>query len=387
MKKLILTALVFLISVNLKAQESQNVADLDFLYQSIQKLPSYKDQLKNDNGYRQLYDRLRKELNTSDEFEVYQKLLQLIYPLKDNHLGLWRKPDSSYKFSYLKPELDLTQLETKYADYPKDSLEGFYYNLNGSAKSIIYKSSENTYHLQNLTTKKVEAILTKTGNESFDAIKFLPSPGSYLLYRNVKLSNRALIGLNYQKGSKQNFANLNTGALPYEYRKLEDQIGYLRLSNFRSSNENIKVATDFFDKVRPGINSQNLIVDLRNNGGGGYKTSSQFIEFLKKYKGKIYILQNAYTMSNAEQFIINLQGAKNVVTLGETTKGTITYGSNQGNPLSLPSGRFVFYPTDMSGRAKDLAFESVGVKPQVLLDAFSGDWITQTINYIKTNHP
>jgi len=387
MKKLILIALVFLINFSLKAQETQNIADLDFLYQSIQKLPSYKDQLKHDSSYRQLYESLRKDLNTSDEFEVYQKLLQLIYPIKDNHLGLWRNPDSSNKVSHLKPELEHRQLEAKYSDYSLDSLEGFYYNLNNSAKSVVYKKSENTYYLQNLNTKEVEAILTKTGAQSFDAIKFLPSPGSYVLNRNVRQSNRTLIGLNYQKGITQNFAALNIGVLQYGYKKLEDHIGYLRLSNFRSSDENIKVATDFFDKVRPSINGENLIVDLRNNGGGGYKTSNQFIQFLKKYKGKIYILQNAYTMSNAEQFIIDLQGAKNVVTLGETTRGTITYGSNQGKTLKVPSGRFVFYPTDMSGRVKDLPFESAGVKPQVTLDAFSKDWIDQTMNYIKTNHP
>jgi C-terminal processing protease CtpA/Prc len=113
----------------------------------------------------------------------------------------------------------------------------------------------------------------------------------------------------------------------------------------------------------------------------------QFIAFLKKYKGKICLLQNGYTISNAEQFIIDLKDNKNVTTLGETTKGTITYGSNVSKTLTLPSKRFLFYPTDMNGRAKDLAYESIGIKPDVALDAFSEDWITQTLNYIKKNQP
>lgn len=387
MKKIILLAFFLLTTFGLSAQEAQNIADLDFLYKSIQALPSYKDQLKNDDSYRQLYERLRKDLNTTDDFGTYQKLLQLIYPIKDNHLSLWRKPDSSYRFSYLKPKFNLGELEAKYKDYPKDSVEGFYHRPNSQDKYLIFKHSKNVYYLQNLNTGIIDAILNQTGDQSFDVIQFMPPPVPYVLYRNIRLTNQTLIGLRLQKSNLPNFAVLNTGVIQYEYRKLEDNIGYLRLSSFDCSDKNIKVATDFFNKVKPDLNNKNLIVDLRNSRGGCYKTSKQFIAFLKKYKGSVYILQNASTISNSEQFIIDLKDSGNVTALGETTKGTITYGSNIGKTISLPSKRFLFYPTDMNGRAKDLAYESIGIKPDVALDAFSEDWITQTLNYIKKNQP
>ena len=385
MKKIIFLALILITTIRLSAQEALNIADLDFLYKSIQALPSYKDQLTKDDSYRQLYERLRKDLNTSDDFEAYQKLLQLIYPIKDNHLGFYRKPDSSYKFNYLKPPFNLGELEAKYKDYPKDSVEGFYYRPGGTRKYMVFKHSKNVYYLQNLTSNVVEAILTKSIGETMNAIVFRSPPVPYLLTRSVKLENGELKGLYYQKSPSENFAILNTGVIQYEYKELEGNIGYLKLGSFNSSDKNIKVATDFFNKVIPGISSQILIVDIRNNGGGGYKTSGQFADFLKKYNGKIYLLQNGYTVSNAEQFIINLRGNKNLTTLGETTRGMITYGSNYGKSLTLPSKRFLFYPTDMNGRAKDLAYESIGIKPDVALDAFSEDWITQTLNYIKKN--
>ena len=66
-----------------------------------------------------------------------------------------------------------------------------------------------------------------------------------------------------------------------------------------------------------------------------FRTSQQFINFLSRYKGKIYILQNEKTASNAEKFIVRLIGKENVLTLGETTLGTLTYGSNYGKTLSL----------------------------------------------------
>ena len=110
MKKYILIILLSISVFKLNAQEAKNIADLDFLYKSIQQLPSYKDQLKSDKSYDQLYQRLRTELNINDDFEVYQKLLELIYPIRDNHLGLYRKPDSIYKFQYLKPAIDYNNI-------------------------------------------------------------------------------------------------------------------------------------------------------------------------------------------------------------------------------------------------------------------------------------
>ncbi|RNL53984.1 hypothetical protein [Pedobacter jejuensis] len=101
---IILLSLVF--SSTLVAQEAQNIEDLDFLYNKIKELHAYKDQLKDNKSYQKLYEGLREDLKSSDEFEIYQKLLKLIYPIKDNHLGLWRKPDSTFRLKYLKLEID-----------------------------------------------------------------------------------------------------------------------------------------------------------------------------------------------------------------------------------------------------------------------------------------
>lgn len=383
MKRIIFSFLL-LLGATVKAQEEKNIADLDFLYQAIQKTPSYKDQLKGDKSYQQLYQNLRKDVKFADDFEIYQKLLQLIYPIKDNHLGLYRKPDSIYKFEYLKPSIDLVELEKKYATFPKDSIEGIYYSYDGKYKLVLYLK-DNLYYLQSLNNGYIDAILKPTFDSRFDAVRFLPGKVPYVLYRNVGFSYGSLNGLPYRKENTTSYAGLVVGENKYEYRKIEEDIGYLRLSSFSSTDANIKVATDFFNGVKTSISTKNLIVDLRNNGGGGYKNSRQFIAFLNSFPGKIYILQNGSTVSNAEQFIINLKDKKHITTLGESTKATITYGSNYGKTLTLPSGRYLFYPTDMGGVKKELAFESIGIKPQVILNPFTEDWILQTLKYIKAN--
>ena len=384
LKKLFFVIVFLLIGTSLRAQEAQNIADLDFLYNSILKLPSYKDQLKNDKTYQQLYENMRKDLKSIDEFEIYLKLLQLIYPIKDNHLGLWRKPDSSFRFKYLKERVDEKEVMSKYEMYPVDNLEGIYIRPGNVNRYVLFRKMKNVYYLQNFKTGIVELILNQSGSQTFDAIRFMGPPVPYVLYRNVKLTNGKLTGLNFQKLLPQTYAPIKFTEAKYEYKVLEQEIGYLRLSTFSSSNDNIKVATDFFTKVRSTINTRYLIVDLRNNGGGGDKTSGQFYTFLKKYEGEIFILQNSNTVSNAEQFILNIKSSKKITTLGELTRGTITYGSNYGKTIELPGKRFLFYPTDMNGRSKDLAYESIGIQPDISLDAFGEDWIAQTIKYIKS---
>ncbi|RZL43959.1 MAG: hypothetical protein EOP00_22070 [Pedobacter sp.] len=383
MKKIVL-ALLMLFCVNATyAQEEKNRTDLDFLYQAIQQTPSYKDQLKGDKKYEQLYESLKRDLKSDNDFEIFKQLAKLIRPINDNHLGFSREVDSSYKFVSPIYKVDSLALINKYKSYPMDSLEGIYQS--GKTKYVIQFANENEYQIVNLSTGELKGILYRTPHHSLDMVQFIPNYYAYTLTRNIKLQNNLLIGSSYYKGDAKVFYNILSRKEKYEYKVLEDQIGYLSLGTFNSTDKEIKAATDFFDAVKPTINVKHLIVDVRNNFGGGYKNSMQFIRFLRSFSGKIYILQNGYTVSNAEQFIINLKGLDNVVTLGESTRGTIAYGSNYGNTFELPSKRFSFYPTDMNGLKKEVAFESTGVEPKIKLDPFTENWVTQTFKYIKAN--
>lgn len=196
-----------------------------------------------------------------------------------------------------------------------------------------------------------------------DAIRFFGPPVPYVLFRNVRLQNGIISGLNYRKVALPICTPVHFSEGRYEYKELDQGVRYLRLSSFDSSRENIDVATAFFNKINSSINPYLLIIDLRDNTGGGNKTSDQFADFVRKYRGRVFILQNNNTVSNSEQFIINLKEKKNVTTLGETTRGTIAYSSNYGKIIEMPSKRFLFYPTDMTSLAKYLAYENIGISP------------------------
>lgn len=373
---------MLLLGTTVKAQEEKNVADLDFLYQAIQQTPSYKDQLKGDKNYQQLYEDLRKDLKTNDEFDVYKKLYKLIAPIKDNHFGFYKIADTTLKPNPLKLNINVDSLKHRLKDNPITNLEGIY--KSGNQEVAVFAKNKEEIYVFHLESKTIMGFLFKTPHQSLDYISLQNSNRGFVLLRNLKFTNGNFRQLNLYRTDKPIFNNLAEGKDNFEFKHLTNDVDYLRLSSFYSSNTNIAIATKFFVSVKDSIHAPNLIVDVRNNSGGGFRTSQQFINFLGRYKGKVFILQNEKTASNAEKFIVRLKENKNVTTLGETTVGTLTYGSNYGKTLSFPNHKFYFYPTDSSGKI-DFKYENVGIVPQVILDPFTEDWILQSLKYIKAN--
>lgn len=275
--KLIIAVVISLFHISiLSGQEMQNIADLDYLYNLIRKLPSYKDQLKNDRSYHQLYETLRKDLNTDNELEVFQKLLQLIYPIRDNHLGLWRNPDVNLNFEYLKQRQILPEVLNT-TTHSIDSMEGIYFNLNHDEEPhIMFEETKNVYYLQNRSTNKLKMILRRKGPQTFDVIGFMDGQIPYRLYRNVRLINGKLGNLGYSKIESQNHSIKKMNQRPYAYKNLGQKMGYLRLGTFNSSDANIDRATEFLDSIRSKIDCSFLIVDLRNNRGVDIRRQDSF---------------------------------------------------------------------------------------------------------------
>ena len=96
----------------------------------------------------------------------------------------------------------------------------------------------------------------------------------------------------------------------------------------------------------------------------------------------MYVLINNGTLSQGEIFTLQLKQLQNVKTLGQTTKGMLTYGSNYGKREKLPSQSFEVYITDMKGDKRLIPYENYGINPDItLLD--TKNWIEQTIEIIR----
>jgi C-terminal processing protease CtpA/Prc len=141
-------------------------------------------------------------------------------------------------------------------------------------------------------------------------------------------------------------------------------------------------------------NTDALIIDLRENGGGEPATIALLCSYLfpagsrihlndiydrpknkteqfwtdpnlpgPRYTGKpVYVLNSHRTFSGAEEFGYNMQTQKRATLVGETTGG----GAHPGGLVALGSGLVAFVPT---GRAINpitgTNWEGVGVKPDM----------------------
>ena len=172
--------------------------------------------------------------------------------------------------------------------------------------------------------------------------------------------------------------------------RLNGNIGYIDLRNFNDHEagaETVAAAMSFLQ------NTESLIFDLRQNGGGNpsmialissylfgdkpvhlnnmyWRKSGRTDEFwtnpkLAKIKftdKDIYVLTSNYTFSGAEEFSYNLKNLKRATIIGETTGG----GAHPGGMVRLHDHFGVFIPV---GRAinpiSKTNWEGTGVEPDI----------------------
>lgn len=380
MKHWLLVLSFCLFSMYIYGQGSQNRKDLEALYQAIKKLPSYKDQVR-DNPKLQ-YDIDRISLSDKETtFELFLKFYSLISPIRDNHLAFYTNRDSTFAKPALL-QIEKNTIDSALLKASADSICGTYYAA--QYQIWVIKLGEKYFGIAPKEEKfETKLILMQTVPNHFDIIGFEKDGGGYFMYRNVSYASGRLVGTPYKKYKDPDFFSLPKGTPRYEFKQLEYGVAYLRLGSFYASPEIIAESNQFFKQLVVPKETKHLIVDLRDNQGGAFKNSMKFLDFVRKFNGKVHLITNAHTGSNAEQFAIELMNQKNLIRYGETTAGVICYGNNMDTIIELPSKRFSFYITDLKPKSKYIAFESYGVKPQICLNGFTKDWVTQVIEHIK----
>lgn len=179
----------------------------------------------------------------------------------------------------------------------------------------------------------------------------------------------------------------------FEVKRLDGNIGYIHLSRF--------VPPEIFnpaanDAMRSVSDTDALLIDIRDNGGGHPASVAYFVSFFLdpdkrvhindliwrnrgtstfrtesfwssptpvSYLGKpVYVLVGSKTYSAGEELAYDLQVLKRATVVGEQTRG----GANPGGLTDLGSDIFVVVPT---GRAENPTTGSnwggVGVRPDV----------------------
>ncbi|MGB1308307.1 MAG: S41 family peptidase [Oceanihabitans sp.] len=383
--------------------------DLDFIVEKMQKMQSYKKQIKGEKlvafnaNYKMLAAKMKQPILVED---CYKMLLQQMLLVNDSHASLsfvskyLPKEDAkdlnkvnafkaTNKFkNHPKTTRELTKLEQELSNKTSEELEGIY-NFNNSQKIGIYYS-ENKKDLIGVVLSSTlnqwesgEIIFkaTHTNGIKYNLYYYHPITRTPKLVKSISFENGRIWA--YKKeGNTANEELPIKNQSNWEFKQLTPDTQYMYFGNFSSfSKSNKKAFKDFYAKMKKELNAKNVIVDLRSNAGGSSKLSDPFLKLLKNKN--VYILTNCFAGSNGEQFTIKLKNLKNAKHLGQTTRGIVAYGMNYGYNYNTPSGIFNMVPTDMNFH-EYIAFEGKGVSPEYPLD-FNVDWIEQTLQMIEAD--
>ncbi|MFK8103974.1 MAG: hypothetical protein AB8G15_15685, partial [Saprospiraceae bacterium] len=141
-------------------------------------------------------------------------------------------------------------------------------------------------------------------------------------------------------------------------------------------------AEAFYKSLENSLTKKHLILDLRDNPGGGKRNSDILLKILKKYlkKNSVYVLTNHNMASNGEHFTMKITKLSDrCVTFGDRTNGTAAY-EVKNSIFTLPCKKYVAVLTSKKHK-KYLPIESQGITPLVYLD-YERSWIEQVQEYI-----
>lgn len=409
--------------------------------------------IKSDKQLHKIYladvKKIKSELirdKTKDNCIIY--LEKYVSLLKDHHSSigyhLIRKPlgsteqivnfknSETYK-SFRKLNIDTAALISKLQANNVNDIEGLYSDGRNTFFGIVADEHKPGNYLgiilkQNKLAEKGHILLElkELGDNNYFITYNIGIYGFNFdkIYKTQKIENGFIPGLGFRK-----ITSTTEDAKIYSFSAIDANTNYLRLKSF--SAQHTKELDNFYDSIIPAIKSKaNLIIDLRDNGGGSeasylkllplaytnpLKTDSvdvwvspQNISIYEKnhkdsaliqrmksarpfsfipqtkstnnywildsatlFPKKIAVLFNQGTASAAEGFIYYLMQSKKVITLGQNSGGYIGYGDVMEH--KIPDGDFTINSTTTKYYDKS-KYEFIGIEPMYLLSV-QQDWI------------
>ncbi|MCY6484707.1 S41 family peptidase [Clostridium aestuarii] len=232
-----------------------------------------------------------KELNSIDKpltgIEVYRKFAPIVSELQDGHTWL-ATPQDYMKKIYSSDKMLFIGLKIRDGKmYIKDTFKKEYdkykdwelISINGKQTSKIYNQISKYISCPVKAFK--EAAMIRRFTDYYHTDNELKSEYSLKIRKDGKEEIIKLKGMNMEQIEKIN--TKKEGYQDYSYKKLNDNTGLITFNVFRDFDKFKKFLDETFKKINKDHIS-NLIIDLRNNGGGNSRLGDLLIEYI--YDGK-----------------------------------------------------------------------------------------------------
>ena len=378
------------------AQDCNCAGELDYVAEQAKAAPSFKSQWKSPMADRVLIAGLKDMIAKDENIELncLYYLQTYLDVVKDNHIYIVdRNEDRDY--TSLSPfyEGSPEALTSNAVTTTDDPITGIY-DLAGVYRVAVVKIDDATFDYG--------GYILESQHEDWPAgtLKFaLRKTGDYysgVFYnrkhqpqRNeVNLVNGRLYPERWvREESAADWASNNyyLEGDTFQYEDYGNGVHYVRLGDFGGDNETYKQAMALLKVLKEKLTSGKVILDLRNNGGGGPRTSDPFLKLFKKRKKNLefHLIQNIYVGSNAEHFLLKAKKQLKLTTYGENTRGALAYGFGNYSKPSLITPCFGYsLGLTTSKYEKYLEYEEIGIAPDHYLDSKTY-WIDQILSKIE----